>query len=220
MTRQYFRQKRKTIKIEISVNGEVRVFFPETASFDSVEKFVKKKEKWIKKKVDEATAKYCKNRDLFDFENILLFGKRVKIEFSDVKKVCFDDNILHFPNKYSSRDGEFLKELKKFIQNLAIEILPRAVSYFSEIVGKEPTKVSVSQQKSIWGQCNNKNEIRLNAKLVMLKKELMEYVVVHELCHMIEFNHSKAFWRNIDEICDSKICKKELKEFNFLVNLF
>ena len=147
-------------------------------------------------------------------------GKAVDIEYCDVKKPVLVEKTLILPQK--AKDDQELKKkvLRQFVTKFANEVLPQATSFFAEKIGKCPTKIAVSHQKSIWGSCNTKKEVRLNAKLVMLPKFLMEYVIVHELCHMIEMNHSKKFWNAVEHFCDVKYCRKALKEFNFLINLF
>ena len=216
----YFSAVRKSVKIEITSKGEVRVFYPEKLDFLRVEEFVKSKEKWIKNKVFQATINLDKNQDIFDLKAILLLGKRVKIDFCEVKKPFLSENILFLPIEAKNDEALKKKYLKQFVTKFANEILPQATSFFAEKIGKCPSKISVSHQKSIWGSCNSKKEIRFNAKAVMLPKQLMEYVVIHELCHMKEMNHSKKFWQEVNCFCNANECRKLLKEYNFLINLF
>ncbi|MBQ9715866.1 MAG: M48 family metallopeptidase [Clostridia bacterium] len=216
----YFKADRKSIKIEDTKKGEVRVFYPKNTSITRAQEFVLQKEKWIENKVKQALGNVEKHREVFDLESITLLGKHVKIDFCDIKKAHLTENILLLPEKLKNDEEGLKKAIKQFITRFASELLPQATSFFAEKVGKCPAKVAISHQKSIWGSCNAKKEIRLNAKLVMLPKHLMEYVIVHELCHMIEMNHSDKFWQNVDRFCNSKQCRKDLKEYNFLINLF
>lgn len=216
----YFKADRKSVKIEITTKGEVRVFYPKNSSVSVAQNFVYSKEKWIKNKVAQAVGNLDKNRDIFDLKSIFLLGKRVKIDFCDVKKPFLTENVLVLPEKVKNDEELTKKALKQFVTKFANELLPQATSFFAEKVGKCPAKVAISHQKSIWGSCNTKKEIRLNAKIVMLPRQLMEYVIVHELCHMIEMNHSEKFWQYVDKFCNSKVCRKALKEYNFLINLF
>lgn len=220
MNIKYFKDKRRTIKIEVTTKGEVRVFYPTDCSIDSAQKFVAKKQKWIETKVNQATGNFLANREQFELKSILLLGKRVKIDFCDVKKTFLTENILFLPLKAQNNEEELKKLIKQFVTKFAKELLPQAVACFAEKVGKCPAKIAISHPKSIWGSCNAKKEIRLNAKLVMLPKELMEYVIVHELCHMLEMNHSEKFWARVSNFCDVKKCRQSLKDYNYLINLF
>lgn len=216
----YFKDKRRTIKIEVTTKGEIRVFYPLNCSFDIVENFVLKKQKWIENKVNQAMGNFFSNKEIFELKNILLLGKRVKIDFCDVKKAFLTENILFLPLKAQNNHDELKKTIRQFVTKFANELLPQAVSSFAEKIGKCPTKIAISHPKSIWGSCNVKKEIRLNAKLVMLPKELMEYVIVHELCHISEMNHSEKFWEKVNNFCNVKYCRNALKEYNYLINLF
>ncbi|MBE5748009.1 MAG: M48 family metallopeptidase [Clostridiales bacterium] len=216
----YFKDKRRTIKIEVTTKGDVRVFYPFNCSFDAVENFVLKKQKWIENKVRQTKGNFLDNREIFELKNILLLGNRIKIDFCDVKKAFLTENILFLPLKTQNNHDELKKVIKQFITKFAKELLPQAVAVFAERIGKCPTKIAISHPKSIWGSCNEKKEIRLNAKIVMLPKDLMEYVIVHELCHMTEMNHSEKFWNKVGNFFDVKYCRNALKEYNFLINLF
>lgn len=216
----YFKDKRRTIKIEVTTRGEVRVFYPYDCSVEVAKNFVAKKQKWIETKVNQAVGNFANNKEIFELNYIFLLGKRVKIDFCDVKKAFLTENILFLPLKDRNSEEDVKKSVKRFITKFANELLPQAVACFAEKVGKCPAKIAISHPKSIWGSCNAKKEIRLNAKLVMLPKEIMEYVIVHELCHMIEMNHSEKFWAKVSGFCDVKKCRNALKEYNYLINLF
>jgi predicted metal-dependent hydrolase len=85
------------------------------------------------------------------------------------------------------------------IKNKAQEILNEELEIWSSITGLRFTTCKVTSAKSIWGSCNAKNEIRLNWRLLLVPKECREYVMVHELAHIIHKNHSKNFWNKVEE---------------------
>lgn len=216
----YIEAARKTVKIEITSCGCVNVYYPKGASLKFVQEFVQKKRRWIEGKLSEIQGKRAKNASIFDLKSLLLLGKEVKLIFDDVKKPVLTDTVLILPEDCQNNQDLLKRQLRSFIMKFGKDLLPQCISYFSEIVGKCPSRVAISQPKSIWGSCNAKKEIRLNAKLVMLPKNLMEYVVVHELCHLIELNHSKNFWAYVSNFCDVKKCRAELKQYNYLIELF
>jgi len=74
------------------------------------------------------------------------------------------------------------------------------VSHFSQIIGVEYRKIAIKNQKSRWGSCSEKKNLNFNYRLIFLPEELMDYVIVHELCHLLEFNHSPKFWLNVSKI--------------------
>jgi hypothetical protein len=86
------------------------------------------------------------------------------------------------------------------------------ILYYANLIGVKPTKVVIKAQKSRWGSCNNKGELTFNWRLVFASEEVIDYVIVHELCHMIHMNHSKQFWDTVKAIVpDYKIRRDWLK---------
>ncbi|MDD3487405.1 MAG: M48 family metallopeptidase [Candidatus Moranbacteria bacterium] len=79
-------------------------------------------------------------------------------------------------------------------KNEARKLVSAKVEYFSRIYGVHPAKISIRNQKSRWGSCSRKGNLNFNYRLVYLPEKYQDYIVVHELCHLKEFNHSKKFW--------------------------
>jgi len=85
--------------------------------------------------------------------------------------------------------------------------------FFSPKIGVCPRKLTVREQKTRWGSCSSKGNISLNWKLVMAPMEVIDYVIVHELCHMKEMNHSKNYWNIVKSIIpDFELRRKWLKD--------
>lgn len=104
--------------------------------------------------------------------------------------------------------NEYNEYLKK-----AHEILNRKVAYYSRIIGVSYNRVTIRNQKTRWGSCSSKGNINLNWKLVLMPEEIQDYVVIHELCHLIEMNHSRQFWNCVERYCKNyELCRKWLRE--------
>ena len=82
----------------------------------------------------------------------------------------------------------------------ALEYIPKRVEYFAEIIGVTFGKITIRNQKTRWGSCSSKGNLNFNCVLMMAPPEVIDYVVVHELCHRKELNHSKAFWREVEKV--------------------
>ena len=89
--------------------------------------------------------------------------------------------------KYSKED--YLKNKDK-----AFEIVRRKVEYFSQIYKYEYNKISIKNQKTRWGSCSRKGNLNFNYKIIFLSEKQVDYIIVHEICHLKEFNHSRKFW--------------------------
>ena len=74
------------------------------------------------------------------------------------------------------------------------ERLAERLERYIPLVGRAPNRVAVRQQKTRWGSCSSQHNLNFNWMLIMAPPEALDYVVIHELCHLYEFNHSPAFW--------------------------
>ncbi len=102
------------------------------------------------------------------------------------------------------------------VQNLAKQarqVIPLRVAYFADILGVNYGRIAIRSQKTRWGSCSAKGNLNFNCLLMLMPEEIMDYVVVHELCHLIELNHSKAFWAEVERVLpDYKERRKWLKD--------
>lgn len=97
--------------------------------------------------------------------------------------------------------------------NRAKSIIPKRVELYRRRMQEEIKCIRIKDVKSRWGSCSSKRNLNFNWRLVMAPMEVLDYVVVHELCHLKEMNHSKNFWRLVEEIQpDYKKHKNWLKE--------
>ena len=102
---------------------------------------------------------------------------------------------------------EKVNELKK----LAKEVLPLKVEYYSALMGVKPTAVHITSAKTRYGSCSSKNSINFSLYLMTKNESFIDYVVVHELAHIVHHNHSKDFYKLIEEILPDY--KERIKKF-------
>lgn len=111
---------------------------------------------------------------------------------------------------------EDIKELEK----KALEVIPKRVEYYARIIGVSYNRVTIRCQKTRWGSCSAKGNINLNCLLMLVPVKVMDYVIVHELCHRLEMNHSEAFWREVKKyIPDYKEHVKWLRNEGHIINM-
>jgi predicted metal-dependent hydrolase len=97
----------------------------------------------------------------------------------------------------------------------SLELARSRVEYFNNIYKFQVNRITVKDQKTRWGSCSKKRNLNFNYKLLFLPAELSDYLIVHELCHLKEFNHSKAFWGLVAvTIPDFKILRRKLKNYS------
>ena len=102
---------------------------------------------------------------------------------------------------------------RQHLQNKACVVIPRRVAYYAEKLGVSYGKITLRQQKTRWGSCSAKGNLNFNCLLMKAPPEVLDYVVVHELCHRLEMNHSPRFWAQVERVLpDYKVSRKWLRE--------
>lgn len=137
-------------------------------------------------------------------------------DFVSKKSDWITNKLVKFSKNPISKERLFLNGLKKkdFLDNKkrALELIINRLEYFNKHYGFEYKRISIRNQKSRWGSCSHNGNLSFNYKIVFLKSEIQDYVVVHELCHLKELNHGKSFWNLVGEtIKDYKKVRGELK---------
>lgn len=179
----------KNITITIKSNGEVFVNAPKRTSERDVLNFIKQKQDWIDRNIDKIKL-YKSLYNKFDFD---------KYVYKNLQKFEVSNN-------------------KEFYNKTFIEYITPFVKSISSKIGLNSSKIIKTNSKRMWGSMNNKKEMHLNWKLIILPEKLIEYVIVHELCHIKQLNHSKYFWQEVSKyLSDYKTRKKELKEYSFIL---
>ena len=212
--------KRKNIKnmyIRIlAPNGDVKVSAPIFVSDAEIIDFVKSKKEWILKK-----QKYILENDIkaplkYDNgEKHFLWGKEYNMQLisnRNVKHAFINENTLYLPIPQRSTIEKRKKILDEFYRQELKKAIPEVLDKCTKIVGRKPSDVTVRKMKN-WGNCKQDGRITLNLNLAKKDKECLEYVMIHELCHLIEFNHGKNFKKLMDRFCPNwKKIKKRLNE--------
>lgn len=102
----------------------------------------------------------------------------------------------------------FTEEELKALAKQAAQIIPERVAYFAPLVGVTYSRITIRSQHTRWGSCSAKGNLNFNCLLVLCPPEVLDYVVVHELCHRKELNHSAAFWSEVAKVCPDYLRQK------------
>ncbi len=118
-------------------------------------------------------------------------------------------NIIYLSPAESKRLETMIKRYKKAARTQ----FENRVAYYHTITGGHYTSITVRDQKSRWGSCSSKGTLSFNYRLIFAPPRVLDYVVVHELCHLTHMNHSKDFWNMVGEVMpDYKLYKNYLRE--------
>lgn len=111
------------------------------------------------------------------------------------------------------REAAFSEEEIHALAQQALTVIPQRVAYFAPLVGVSYGRITIRNQRTRWGSCSSKGNLNFNCLLMLTPPQVLDYIVVHELCHRKEMNHSKKFWAEVARILpDYKLRQKWLKE--------
>ncbi len=209
--------RRKNVYILIR-DGKVILKVPKNYPKYKMEKIINEKEKWINKKLQEYNQKNRNVREYKDGANIYVLGNRyiLKIEYYSKTRIMVklkDSNfVIYFPENLQINE-ELIKEvIEKYYCKLAKIELPKYLENIAKEVNLYPSSCSVRNMKRAWGNCNTKKDIHLNTNLIKYSKQAIEYVCLHEICHLKYMNHSKVFWKMVESYMPNyKEIEKELR---------
>ncbi len=208
------RTKRKTIALIVNEKGEVIIRAPKRATKREINALVKKHAGWIVKKRAEArkNQETFASRQFVEGEEFYFLGKNYVLQYTGSEKSTLRlwGEKLQIAN---SAQEKAKIVIEKWYKKEARQIFTERVNFYAEKYGFEYKKLKLSSAKRRWGSCSSIGNINLTWRLVMAPPEIIDYVVVHELCHLREQNHSKAFWVQVGAIMpDYKVRRKWLKE--------
>lgn len=111
------------------------------------------------------------------------------------------------------REQALSKEELQELVTQAMKLIPQKVHYYAQIIGVTYGRITIRNQRTRWGSCSGKGNLNFNCLLLLMPEEVLDYVVVHELCHRKEMNHSARFWEEVEKILpDYRQRRKWLKD--------
>lgn len=204
--------RRKSIALQVK-QGIVTVRAPKYVKESYIEQLVLQKKSWLEAKLltQRELQKKLQNNQDSNFDNISfthngclwLDGKKNRIVLSFSKKALIEFQndtvnvtLLHrYQNATVFQQQKALKrQIEAWFKNRATVLLTEKVSRFSQLLHLFPSDIKVRQYKARWGSCNNRGQLSFNYLLLMAPDWVIDYVVIHELCHLKHLNHSRQFW--------------------------
>jgi len=227
------RSNRKTIAIYIR-NGGVEVRAPLRMSIRKIERFIQEKQDWINSNLTES-KELSKRKESFmlNYGDMVLYcGRQYAITPSSSGR--FQNGETSYPGGVSSNNFFIPADLPhEQIKTACVKIYKilaksdltlKAYEYAAKMgvmlgVDIRPSSVKINSAASRWGSCSAKKRLNFSWRLIMADEEVIDYVVVHELAHLIEMNHSARFWAVVERVLpDYREWRKRLRELQQKLN--
>lgn len=210
MNYKVIRSSRKTLSLTVTPENEIIVRCPKRLGDAQIQSFIDEKKDWLNKIIGENAVKAAANEEIIKYRQVLVGGERLPLLFAEHNEVT---SAAVYVKNIQGVKKAFLKEFSDgFITYVKI---------LSQQLNLPVSQVAIRQYKSRWGCCDAKGKITFNWLLFMLPYELQKYIIIHELCHTVYFNHSKEFWGLVSGYePDYKKLRNALKSYNFLIKLY
>ncbi|MFO7575996.1 MAG: SprT family zinc-dependent metalloprotease [Bacteroidales bacterium] len=212
------RTKRRTVSINIRRDGSVIVRAPLKIPVSEIESFVRAKAKWILKHSKRLTERHvCETKDYTDGELHYYLGRPIplRIKRTGRNRISLTEESIEIEtaNEWNPGYGEQL--VKVLYRKKAMEVFGERMAHLLKKHSHynfRPTGLKVRSTVSRWGSCSPNGSINLSSNLLKKRIELIDYVIMHELCHLRHRNHGPGFYKLLEEVCpDYRLLKAELK---------
>jgi len=203
-----YSNKRKTIGISVDKKQGLLVSAPQGTPIDEIETIIESKNQWIHDKLDgfNNILSAPKSKEFVSGERLLYIGRsyRLQIKRTDTKKVDFKFHrgkfLATIPDDGKNYSDKIRMKTIKWYRDKALEKIMTRIDYFKPKIGKTPKQVRIKQFKARWGTTQTDGSIDFNWMIIMAPMSIIDFVVVHELCHLVAQSHSKVFWSKLSAI--------------------
>lgn len=202
---EYFltRERRRSISITVTEKG-VKVKAPNSIPLFAINNFVRSKTEWIEKKVAEIEkSKQLIRNSGFYVDKVPYLGESYGLETREAnvrEKISFADGRFVAHVKKNSDSDRIEKLYSSWLRKKATEVFSDKVDSFGKILKVKPARIAIRSQRSRWGSASGKGNLNFNFHLLKAPMGIVDYVVVHELCHLKIYNHSKRFWNLVESL--------------------
>lgn len=208
----------RSVKLSVGVDGNLRASIPYYSPEFAVRRLVNGSRDEIRKMLATHNAKNSyQDGDLIGKTHTLFLrkfsGEEIKISNEGNQILVQIPQELAFENPLVQ--SEIRKTVSKILRKQAKSYLPRRIDFLAEKYGFSFEKLRFSHTGTRWGSCSSSGTISLNIALMNLPDHLIDYVIIHELCHTRQMNHSSKFWQEVEKYCpDYKKYVQEIKQFS------
>ena len=221
-------RRNRYIRLTVSGKNGVRVSAPMRVPERDLHAMVREKGAWILdrlrhfRELEEQQPRWR----YADGEKVLIFGEwhalrviswqwnagKVELEGAQV--------VVRVPFRFLHDENVIADLFQRWLRRWAQQEIPRRVSAFAEQMGLRPSRITIRAQRSKWGSCSAEGSINLNMRLMLAPPAVLDYVIIHELAHLRQLDHSPRFWRIVEQHCpDRRAHQAWLRDHTWLLEL-
>jgi len=215
------RRGRRGVGLKVDENG-LTVSAPVTMPLSRIEGYVRESERWVVRKVEEWSARQVPPATFTDGSTLPYLGNSIVLRVEPATRNQAE--IIGIELVAAVRNGteeSVRRTVIDWYKRMSRAHLSQRVMALSLSAGIPPPRFILSSAMGRWGSCNSRREVRLAWRLMKARRELIDYVVCHELAHLRHMNHSAAFWAEVERQCpDYRALRKELFATDHLYRAF
>ncbi len=208
------RSRRKTLALQLKPDGSLLVRCPLKMSLQEVENFIQAKQGWILAK-QQLLRENAQKREAFRLQagmELRYLGKTYPLRLSENRQSGFDAQGFYLSNKVP--EEKIQTTVIKIYKELAAAYITAKVEHYARLYKLRPAGLRIGSAKTRWGSCSSKNQLTFSWRLIMADELCVDYVVLHELAHTLEHNHSKHFWKKLSRMMpDYQVARQQLRLF-------
>ena len=197
----YSKKRKKTIGYKI-VDNTMVITSPYGVKSDFLMNLIERKKYWAIERIE----KNKKKKDYINQNSIIFLGNEIQINSKESELLSnggyceLNDNILNITISKNYTQDILRNTIKNWYKKQCLNIIIERVKFYSEKYNLKYSKITIKEQKTVWGTCNYKNDLTFNFKILMFNLNVIDYLVVHELSHTIYRNHSQQYWNMVEKI--------------------
>ncbi|WP_378956382.1 M48 family metallopeptidase [Pelosinus sp. sgz500959] len=197
-----YQKNRKSLQLKIISSRELEIIAPNKFPKTAIEKILYEKSNWIIKKILhlENLKANPTNKLIAHGATVLYLGQIHTLHFTETQNIhpiihLYDHQIIINISSENASVAEAL--LKQWYITNARTLLIAKTALWATKINVQPQRLTIKEQKTRWGSCSSKSNINYNWRIIMAPPEVIDYLVIHELCHLRVLNHSSLFWQEV-----------------------
>jgi predicted metal-dependent hydrolase len=203
--------------LRLRPDGAARVTIPRGGSATDARRFAERNKEWLERQLQRMAARPSRPKEWWIGTEILFRGEPVKLEAG----VNGESGMIRFGSevvKATNPAADLRPTIERHLWRLAANELPPKVLEYAALHQLPVRRITVRNQRSRWGSCSRRGTISLNWRLIQTPAFVRDYLVVHEIMHLKEMNHSSRFWREVERACpDYEAAEQWLKRHSSLL---